>query len=626
MTEFYKYRNNECICNKIIKCSVNTNNSDGDDNNNSGNNTVYYVTVTAGGHRHKTGGNITCSPKTRPGIECPNCHLQRAADRVTDDDQEMKIWCRTSWETTKRKIRLYRYHIVANCLKPASQDPSFRGLTLHIKNSVLEENVDQFLGIPYAVPPIGELRFAKPLPITTPAKDIIDATKTKYWCMQSINDNMRSVYGIFNTSEDCLTLNIWRKNDMSSTLKPVMFWIHGGGFIAGSSLAPIYNGSVLAINDVVVVSANYRLGVFGFTFGDREDAPGNVALFDQLLALKWVRDNIHKFGGDRDSITIFGESAGSMSVSAHILSPLSKGLFKRAIMQSGAHMFNKDRDVITKTDAIHYGKQMAKDFKCTDSDNWIQCLRKVDKNELTKKFQLITRAVVGTQFLPLSTSQAFKQNKFNSEIDIIAGINRNEGHTYYEEQFTIDVFMKYLHNIDKEFHGFDLQKVADFYLIGVDKTNSDSLKRSLDEFIGDALLKCPTYLFAKQVAKRVNIEHNKAFFYELTYMSQFFGKISNCEPSQIAICHLEDLPFVFGLPLLSPELYTQQDIVFSRQVQQLWTDFAKIGKPHHQWPQLLTTNTTFNSRVKDLNPINKTKIFDHLFDKTCDTFWYNYYL
>ncbi|CAG2113531.1 unnamed protein product, partial [Medioppia subpectinata] len=113
-----------------------------------------------------------------------------------------------------------------------------------------------------------------------------------------------------------------------------MFNIHGGGLSIGSSFTfPGANGSILATHDVVFASTNYRLGQLGFLYGDREDAPGNVGFYDQLLALKWVRENAHQFGGDKDQITILGGSAGSWSVSAHILSPLSKGLFKRAIME-----------------------------------------------------------------------------------------------------------------------------------------------------------------------------------------------------------------------------------------------------------------------------------------------------
>ncbi|CAG2117207.1 unnamed protein product, partial [Medioppia subpectinata] len=213
-----------------------------------------------------------------------------------------------------------------------------RGQTI----DVLGVSIDQFLGIPYAEPPVGRLRFAKPEPIKTPKPDIIDATKPKNACIQNVSPLAPNI----TLSEDCLVLNIWtpnagNNNTNKSQLKPIMFHIHGGGLASGSIFLGL-DSNVLATRGVVYASAAYRLGQLGFLYGDREDAPGNVGFYDQLLALKWVRENAEQFGGDRDQITILGESAGSWSVSAHILSPLSKGLFKRAIMESGAHMYNKD--------------------------------------------------------------------------------------------------------------------------------------------------------------------------------------------------------------------------------------------------------------------------------------------
>ncbi|CAG2105292.1 unnamed protein product, partial [Medioppia subpectinata] len=152
-----------------------------------------------------------------------------------------------------------------------------RGRTLH----VLDTNVDQFLGIPYAEPPVGKLRFAKPEPISKPFPNIIDATTFKNSCLHPPDHTGPDLP----ISEDCLVLNIWTTN--TTALKPVMFWIYGGGLEFGSIFDKNYNGSVLTTKDVVVVSVNYRLGPFGFLYGDREDAPGNVGFYDQLLGLKW---------------------------------------------------------------------------------------------------------------------------------------------------------------------------------------------------------------------------------------------------------------------------------------------------------------------------------------------------
>ncbi|CAG2114980.1 unnamed protein product, partial [Medioppia subpectinata] len=207
---------------------------------------------------------------------------------------------------------------ITTCIDVKTTSGVVRGQTI----DVLNVSIDQFLGIPYAEPPVGRLRFAKPEPIKTPKPDIIDATKAKNSCIQPNTQYFPNL----TTSEDCLVLNIWtpnagNNNTNKSQLKPIMFHIHGGGLAIGSIFAPPIT-ALLATHDVVYVSTQYRLGQLGFLYGDREDAPGNVGFFDQLLALKWVRENAEQFGGDRDEITILGESAGSWSVSAHILSPL----------------------------------------------------------------------------------------------------------------------------------------------------------------------------------------------------------------------------------------------------------------------------------------------------------------
>ncbi|CAG2116834.1 unnamed protein product [Medioppia subpectinata] len=214
-----------------------------------------------------------------------------------------------------------------------------------------------------------------------------------------------------------------------------------------------------------------------FLYGDREDAPGNVGLYDQLLALKWVRENIHSFGGDRDQITIFGESAGSISVSAHILSPLSKGLFKRAIMESGAHMYNKDRDVVNTTEALVEAKQIAKQLKCNETEHWLQCLRAVKAEDILKQSQSLRFAgypVVGTTFLPIPTHMALKNKQLYTDIDLLTGITANEGSSLvalvlkvYDIK-SVDEFQAYVKQSDDKYHGLDVQKVTDFYLQSVD--------------------------------------------------------------------------------------------------------------------------------------------------------------
>ncbi|CAG2120092.1 unnamed protein product, partial [Medioppia subpectinata] len=156
-------------------------------------------------------------------------------------------------------VILYFTSINVNCIDVNTSIGVVRGRTLH----VLDTNVDQFLGIPYAEPPVGKLRFAKPEPISKPFPDIIDATKPKNSCIQ--REGIFPIAPGAGMSEDCLVLNIWTTN--TTALKPVMFWIYGGGLNSGSIFMEIYNGTALATKDVVVVSVNYRLGPFGFLYG-----------------------------------------------------------------------------------------------------------------------------------------------------------------------------------------------------------------------------------------------------------------------------------------------------------------------------------------------------------------------
>ncbi|CAG2117036.1 unnamed protein product, partial [Medioppia subpectinata] len=472
----------------------------------------------------------------------------------------------------------------------------------------LNTTLYQFQGIPYAEPPIGALRFAKPKPIQQPRNNIIDATKPGNSCMQK--ESSWTIVPI-TQSEDSLVLNIWTPTlptdkTTNQSLKPVMFWIYGGGLTIGT--IDMYKGGPLAAHDVVFVAPNYRLGQFGFLYGNREDAPGNVGLYDQLLALKWVRENIHLFGGDRDQITIFGESAGAWSVSAHLLSPLSKGLFKRAIMQSGAHMYNKDRDVISRAEALADGKRIAKELGCSKDMDWIQFLRTVEAKDLVKMVNYNTYPVLGTEFLPLSAHNAFNENKIFNDIDLMAGITSTEGSSLSKpflppdkEVFTLDDFVAAVKSTDDMFHNIYVQKVVDNYLKDVNTSSTPALKRAFYEFVGDLWVKYPTYLFARQMTTTVGNRHN-IYFYELTHQNQFFAKVFKCDIEGSTAGHIMDIPFVFGMPFVDhwAHAFDDTDRQFSRDVMRMWTNFAKYGKPDDKWPQLLSDPNV--PKVKDLNP------------------------
>src|SRR5664280_1041889 len=204
--------------------------------------------------------------------------------------------------------------------------------------TINEGKVRAFLGLPYAAPPVGDLRWKAPQP---PAKwqGVRDATKYGARCFQGhIYDDM--VFQDSGPSEDCLYLNVFTPANAKGKL-PVMFWIHGGGYSGGSASEPRHNGDFLLTKRVVLVTINYRLGIFGFfatadMAKEANGAAGNYGLLDMVAALDWVKANIKHFGGDPENVTIFGESAGSFAVSTLMAAPSAQGLFHKAIGESGA--------------------------------------------------------------------------------------------------------------------------------------------------------------------------------------------------------------------------------------------------------------------------------------------------
>lgn len=206
--------------------------------------------------------------------------------------------------------------------------------SLGIANGVITpETVVAFLGLPYAKAPVGDLRFAPPVAVDA-WDSPFDANEFGPACPQPADSGTGTIYS--NQSEDCLTLNVWTPS-ADGRKRPVMVWVHGGGWVYEGTEDPLYSGAHLAARgDVVVVSMEYRLGVFGFTHFEGVPGSGNAGLLDQKLAFEWVRDHVAAFGGDPNNVTLFGESAGGMSATALMAMPSAKGLFHKAIAQSGA--------------------------------------------------------------------------------------------------------------------------------------------------------------------------------------------------------------------------------------------------------------------------------------------------
>ena len=324
--------------------------------------------------------------------------------------------------------------LVAAVLSLSSSALAANSLTVKTKTGKVmgkqDGTVRAFLGIPYAQPPVGPLRWKPPMPAAK-WKGVRQATEFGSHCMQpTIYKDM--IFRDPGISEDCLNLNVWTTAPNAKAKLPVMVWIYGGGFTAGGTSEPRQDGTNLSKNGVVVVSMNYRLGIFGFfahpdlTAESPHKASGNYGLMDQTAALQWVHDNIAAFGGDPAKVTVFGESAGSFSVSSQMASPLAKGLFIHAIGESGGAFARKGLTYKALSEAETQGADFGKTVL---SATTIEQLRAIPAQQLME-----AKAPPGVRFgpdvdgyfLPQSVSDIFAAKKQNN-VPLLAGWNRDEG-------------------------------------------------------------------------------------------------------------------------------------------------------------------------------------------------------
>ncbi|XP_053212866.1 acetylcholinesterase-like [Panonychus citri] len=443
----------------------------------------------------------------------------------------------------------------------------------------------QFLNIPFAEPPINDLRFKKPIP-KKPWRGVIDTNQWGSYCIQNL-------YPGFNTNikfdEDCLVLNVFvtqsaikdKQQDDNRRLRPVLVWFHGGAFNFGSAnMKERYDGSALAaLHDVIVVTVNYRLGPLGFLYLPESDIPGNMGLWDQKLALQWVKDNINTFGGDSDSVTIFGESAGSMSVSAHIVSPQSRGLFKNAIMQS-ASIYDLDRWTIKDLNTKFF-----KAIGCQPGVNISSCLSLYQplKSQVTN--DLMFWPISGDEFLPSHPESIVSSGGVDPNINVLLGTVGNEGAfmLVLKDPITfhpinpLNLTLPHAKYIFGKLFGKSLTNYySDRYLVNVDPNDSDNIRLAVSQALGDTILTCPTYAFGRDLVNSGST--NVYAYYQSQRPSQSMLPIAT--PSKwLPATHADCIPMVFGLPLMKPTNYTIEDTILSMIMMDAWVTFAREGKP-----------------------------------------------
>ncbi|XP_064608335.1 acetylcholinesterase-like [Liolophura sinensis] len=500
------------------------------------------------------------------------------------------------------------------------------GKTLVYKSKRLLE----FKMVPYAEPPIGNLRF-KPAQLKTREAVKIDGTQSDYTvCPQStihLTQLERVAWNLVSdnrtVSEDCLYLDIYVPESASpKNLLPVMFWIHGGGYTAGAGR--LSSGHVLAADyEVILVTTNYRLGALGFLNTADDTVVMDIGLRDQVLALQWVNNNIAHFGGDPDMITIAGESAGSASVAQLMTSPLTEGLFKRAILESSGLKapWSCLSDPKAPTMAL------AAKVNCTTqtSQEMVECLKSKRWEELlmyqgTTWAPACSGGVIPYTQEELDTSQLSSDvAKRLAKVDILIGVNSQEGSILFE-LFSIN-------NTDDQ--GGVSQKLADSMitvLLQMSGLNYDYIEkllpsvrflytdwtmpgntlarsRQVNDLFGD-------YYFITSVIKYIHLharvqvpaeEKGQAYLYLLQHRPSWMTQA----PWQYGAAHGDDLFLVFGNPIEYPSLNaTAQEVVLSQTIMTYWTNFVKTGNPNTpetrvnatslvQWPQFELDNQTY---------------------------------
>ncbi|HUE42348.1 MAG TPA: carboxylesterase/lipase family protein [Candidatus Sulfotelmatobacter sp.] len=482
-------------------------------------------------------------------------------------------------------------------LRGAGSEP-----TVKIDTGKLEGKSDgtisAFLGVPFAKPPVGDLRWKPPMK-PTKWKGVRNATGFGSRCMQgAIYDDM--IFRDPGISEDCLYLNVWTPSKLgkSKDKLPVMVWIYGGGFSAGATSEPRQDGTNIAKEGVVVVSMNYRLGIFGF-FAHPElakenshNATGNYGLMDQSAALEWVKRNIAQFGGDPGNVTIFGESAGSFSVSEQMASPVSKGLFHKAIGESGGAFASHALPFRTKDESAEEGAKFAKDHLNADTLAALRAIpaQKVLDAQMAVKGERFAPNIDG-YFLPDSPEALFAAGR-QSDVPLLVGWNRDEGSFSVPKADQAAAL--------KAIATKDFAAKSDEFLKLYPTENDEQAKRSIADYEGDYFIAFSTWRWIEAQRKT-----GKSPIYRYRF-DMDHPKDPKRGPEESGAYHSAEIEFVFGA--LDSETWISwrpEDHTLTNLMRKYWSNFAKNGDPNGAglpaWPKY-NADTGFEVMHLDADP------------------------
>ncbi|MER6116441.1 carboxylesterase family protein [Streptomyces sp. NPDC001743] len=456
-----------------------------------------------------------------------------------------------------------------------------------------------FDGIPYAAPPTGRLRWQEPAP--APAwRGVRDATAPASRCVQMPMPGMEGVSG----SEDCLYLNVTAPSARppAGERRPVLVWLHGGAFLGGSG--GDYGAERLAVRgDTLVVTVNYRLGVFGY-FGHRAlgSAPP-FGLADQQAALRWVRANVERFGGDPGAVTLFGESAGALSVCAHLTSPRAAGLFQRAVLQSGSCLMSFPPGALgpgtpayepfaPAHDVQDNGARAAAQLGCASSDDArvLACLREQSTEHLatTQLMQSFNRPAFGNSLLPTAPGEALASGRFH-RVPLLQGTNHDEMRMFVGQSLTaypLRTEEDYRARLDDTF-GPAGAAVASHYPAARYPTPALAWSAALT----DRSLTCTTLQAAREITTKAPRLPLYGYEFNDPDAPVLTGLPAHADLPYGA-AHGFELPYLFSSVPTQQPLNEAQDTLSDRMID-YWASFAHTGNPNTpgapRWPVLRTT-------------------------------------
>jgi para-nitrobenzyl esterase len=468
---------------------------------------------------------------------------------------------------------------------------------------VRKDGVDVFLGVPYAASPVGARRFAPPQP-PEPWSGVRDATVPGATAPQFIREfpqlEVTPLIGEgWRRGDDYLVLNVWAPAD-DRPGKPVMCFVHGGAFVLGNKDAPVNDGTAFARDGIVCIAINYRMGIEGFLPID--GAPTNLGLRDQLAALRWVQQNAARFGGDPANVTVFGESAGAMSIACLVASPLAHGLFRRAIIQSGHGSMVRPIDVAQRlTRRIAKFLRVAPDVAGFGSRSAEQCVAAMERVQRpTTRIDLrddqgrepafgLSRflPVVGDDVLPAHPLTMLAQGG-GSAVELLIGTNREEMNLYFvptgvRHKLPRLLAWYLLRKVEP-----DASRVLKSYGLGTPGVRAgDAFTEALHDLV-----------FRSPARKYADAHRGRRHFYEFDWRSPACG-------GQLGACHGLELPFVFDTlqTVTGPRglAGSEPPQALADRVHRLWVQFASNGDL--PWPAYDTsTRQVYHLAAGEVRP------------------------